>query len=72
MNYRINSVTIKNMARQKLEQRNIRKLSKVGGGKTYSLTLPIEYIRELKWQKTQKVVVELDKKNKKIIIKDWQ
>ena len=60
------------MARQKLENRNIRKLYRIGKGKTYSLTLPVEYVRELGWQKTQKVTVELDKKSKKIIIKDWQ
>jgi len=60
------------MARQKLENRNIRKLSKVGGGKTYSITLPIEYVRKLGWQKTQKVNVELDTKRKRIIIKDWK
>ena len=59
------------MARQKIEERNTRKLYRVGNGKTYSLTLPIEYVRELGWQKTQKVVVELDKKSKKIVIKDW-
>jgi antitoxin component of MazEF toxin-antitoxin module len=60
------------MARQKIEARNTRKLYRVGNGKTYSLTLPVEYIRELGWQKTQKVNVKLDAKKKIIIIKDWQ
>jgi len=59
------------MARQKMSNRNIRKLNRTGGGKTYAVTLPIEGIRKFKWQKKQKVVVEVDEKNKKFIIKDW-
>ncbi len=33
----------------KQNERNIRKLSKVGGGATYSITLPIEGVRKLGW-----------------------
>ena len=60
------------MARANLGDRNIRKLSRVGSGKTYSITLPIEAIREFGWQKKQKLEVEVDSKNKKLIIKDWE
>jgi len=60
------------MARKKLEERNIRKLAKVGGNKTYSLTLPIEAIREFGWKEGQKVVVEVDKKKQRFIIRDWK
>ena len=60
------------MARTNLGDRNIRKLSRVGSGKTYSITLPIEAIREFGWQKKQKLEVEIDSKNKKLIIKDWE
>ncbi len=60
------------MAIQKLENKNIRKLSRVGSGKTYSVTLPIEGIRDLGWKEKQKVVVEFDKKNKRFIVKDWK
>jgi hypothetical protein len=59
------------MARQTLENKNIRKITK-SGGKSYSLTLPISFIRELGWQKKQKVVVEMDKKKKGLVIKDWE
>jgi phosphate uptake regulator len=59
------------MARQTLENKNIRKITK-SGGKSYSLTLPISFIRELGWQKKQKVVVEMDKKKKVLVIKDWE
>ena len=56
--------------RRKLENRNIRKLTRTGGGRSVSVTLPIDYIRELKWQDRQKVVVS--KKGKTLIIKDWE
>ncbi len=58
------------MARRKLEDRNIRKLSK--NGPTYFVTLPIEEVRKLGWKKSQKLVVELDKRRKRLIIKDWK
>ncbi|MDD5031488.1 MAG: hypothetical protein PHR36_00370 [Patescibacteria group bacterium] len=60
------------MARKKLEERNIRKLAKVGGKRTYSLTLSIEAIREFGWKEGQKVVIEVDKKGQRFIIKDWK
>ncbi len=58
------------MARKKLEDRNIRKLVKVGGGKTYSITLPVDIIRELQWKKGQKL--EVEKYGKGIILRDWK
>ncbi len=60
------------MARLKLEDRNIRKLAKVGGGKTYALTLPIEVIRKFGWQEKQRLEIEVDEKRKRLIIKDWK
>ena len=57
------------MARRKLEDKNIRKLLKNSGG-SIQVTLPIEFIRELKWRDKQKVVVE--KSGKSLIIKDWE
>ena len=59
------------MARRKLEDKNIRKLS-MSGGKSYAVTLPIGFIRALKWQRKQKVVVEMDEKKKVMIIRDWE
>jgi hypothetical protein len=58
------------MARRKIGEQNTRSLGKVGNG-SYMLTLPIAHIRELRWQDNQKVVVELDKKGKRLIIRDW-
>lgn len=60
------------MARKSLEDRNIRKLARVGGGKTYSITLPIEIMREFDWREGQKLVVEKYGKEKRIIIRDWK
>ena len=57
------------MARKKLEQRNIRKITKMGGGRSYGITFPIEFIRQLKWRERQKVVVK--KRGKRLIIEDW-
>lgn len=58
------------MARKKLEHRNVRKLTRTGGGKSITITLPIEIVRELKWRNKQKVVVT--KRGKGIVITDWK
>lgn len=54
--------------RRKLKDRNIRNLSKRGA--SYSVTLPLEFIKELKWREKQKVVMK--KEGKRIIIEDWE
>lgn len=58
------------MARRSLDERNIRKLTKVSQGRSYSVTLPIEMIRNLKWRERQKLKVT--QRGKKIIIEDWR
>ncbi len=58
------------MARQKIGESNIRKLTRTGGGKSIGVTLPIEYIRELGWKDRQKVVVK--KQGQKLVIEDWK
>lgn len=55
------------MSTRKLEDKNIRKLSKTGGNSIY-VTLPIEVVRELKWKERQKVVVK--KRGNGILITD--
>ncbi len=56
--------------RRRLENRNIRKITKMAGGASYGLTLPIEFVRKLGWRERQKVVVSL--RGKVISIKDWK
>ena len=58
------------MSTQKLQNRDIRKLTKVAGGKSFSITLPIEYVRKLRWKEKQKLKVEF--KGRHLIIKDWK
>ena len=58
------------MTRRKLEQTNIRSLTKVASGSSYAITIPIEYIRKLKWKEKQKVEVKLYQD--RIIIRDWE
>ena len=56
--------------RRTLDERNIRKITKLAGGSSYGVTLPIEFVRELGWRERQKVVVK--KSGKKLIIEDWK
>jgi hypothetical protein len=58
------------MASRKIESRTIRKLTRTGNDRSISLTLPIEYVRELGWQDKQKVRVS--KHGKKLVIEDWK
>lgn len=58
------------MTRRKLEERNIRKLTKTGS--SFSITLPIEVIRSFKWKERQKLELVVDKRNKIIKIRDWK
>ena len=56
------------MARRKLEEKNTRKLLRLG--KSLGMTLPVAFLRKLKWRKKQKVTVRLS--GKKLIIEDWK
>ena len=51
--------------------KNIKKLQNPGN-KSYTVSIPIDFIRFLKWREHQKVVFELDKRRKRLIIKDWK
>ncbi|MDR3558872.1 MAG: hypothetical protein P4L62_04190 [Candidatus Pacebacteria bacterium] len=57
------------MPTRKLEDKNIRKLTKVGQ-RSIAVTIPIELVRELKWREKQKVVVK--KSGSKLVIEDWK
>ncbi|MFA5993891.1 MAG: AbrB/MazE/SpoVT family DNA-binding domain-containing protein [Parcubacteria group bacterium] len=57
------------MATRKLEDKNIRKLTKVGK-QSIAVTIPIEIIRELGWREKQKVVAK--RVSGGILIKDWK
>ncbi len=57
------------MAIRKAEEKNIRKLCKIGK-QSVGLTLPIEDVRELGWRKKQKLVVK--RVHGGFMIKDWR
>jgi hypothetical protein len=58
------------MTRRKIEESYIRILTKVSGGTSYSVTIPIEYIRKLKWRSKQELQVKFYQD--RIIIRDWK
>jgi antitoxin component of MazEF toxin-antitoxin module len=58
------------MASRKTDESNIRSLTKVSGGGSYAVTIPIGYIRKLKWKNKQKLDVRLS--GDRIIISDWE
>lgn len=58
------------MSRRKNEESHIRSLTKVSKGTSYAVTIPMEYIRKLKWKSKQKLEVKL--LNDRIIIRDWE
>lgn len=60
------------MPRRKMHNRNIRKLTKLSGGRSYGITLPIEVIGKFKWKERQKLKLTIDEKSKRIIIEDWK
>lgn len=57
------------MTRRKLEEKNIRKITKVGGA-SLAVTIPAEMARELKWKEKQRV--EVKRVRGGMLIKDWK
>jgi hypothetical protein len=45
------------MTRRKIEERHIRSLTKVSSGTSYAVTIPMEYIRKLKWRGRQIILM---------------
>ena len=58
------------MGRRSIENHQVRNLMKTAGGSTYIVSLPVEIVRQLKWQAKQKLVVT--KHRDGILIKDWK
>jgi len=57
------------MAVRKQEEKNVRKLTKIGK-KSIAVTLPIDLVRELGWREKQTVVVRRIKGG--VVIRDWR
>ena len=59
------------MPRRKLEEKNVRKLTRSGrAGASLGLTIPKELVTALGWRERQKVVVK--KSGKKLVVEDWK
>jgi len=58
--------------RRKSEHENIRSLTKTGGGRTYTLSLPVAVVRAFGWKERQKLALTVDRKRQTILIKDWK
>ena len=54
------------------DEKNVRKLTKLSGGTSYGITLPIELVRAWKWKERQKLELVIDEKKKEIRIRDWK
>lgn len=57
------------MGARKSDEQHVRNITKNSSG-TYSVTIPIEFIRELYWQKGQQVTFKL--RGNKLVIQDWE
>lgn len=57
------------LERLKVSQTKTRRLTK-SSRTSYTVVLPIEFIRHLKWQERQKLDITLE--GKRLIIKDWK
>ena len=56
------------MGRREIFDEDVRNIQK--SKRSYYITLPIRYVRELSWKETQKVVVR--KEGKRLIVEDWK
>ena len=59
------------LKKRKSGEENIRSLTKTGGGRTYTVSLPAAVVREFRWQERQKLELRIDRKNCRITIADW-
>jgi hypothetical protein len=57
------------MANRSIDERNVRSLMRNKGG-TYLLSLPIEFVKKLKWREKQKLTITM--KGKSIVVSDWK
>lgn len=61
-------VSYLHMSRRELARENVRNIQK--SKRSYYITLPIRYVRELGWREGQRVVVK--KASQKLTVEDWR
>jgi phosphate uptake regulator len=57
------------MGTRSVGEQRVRTLQKTNTG-TYTVSLPIQLVRDLRWQDGQKVIIR--RSGKKLIVEDWQ
>ncbi len=60
------------MTKKKTGNRNakVRHLTKIAGGSSYAVVIPMEFIKQMGWKDHQKLVVR--KYGSKVVISDWE
>ena len=48
----------------------VRHLTKIAGGSSYAVVIPMEFIKQLGWKDHQKLVIR--KYGSKVVISDWE
>jgi len=56
------------MANRAYGERHVRSLVRGSGGRSYTVTIPVEYVKQLKWRARQKLEVLLE--GDRIVIRD--
>jgi len=52
---------------------NLKKTRKITtSGSSRVVTLPVDFLRKLKWKEKQKISIELDASHRRLIIRDWK
>lgn len=50
--------------------KSIRKITTAGNSR--AITLPLDFLKKLKWKEKQKISIELDLANRRLVIRDWK
>ncbi len=52
------------------KSREVRHLTKISGGSSYAVVIPMDFIKQLGWRDRQKLVIR--KYGSKVVISDWE
>lgn len=58
------------MARRSVDESQIRSLTRIAGGKSFAITIPMEYIKVLEWEPRQRLIVKLEEG--KLIVSEFE
>ncbi len=58
------------MEKKKKGRVEVRHLTKIAGGSSYALVIPMDFVKRLGWKERQKLVIRLY--GKKLVISDWE